>query len=174
MPRTWTEWTGALAWAEALVDWHREVHSEQWPENIDAHRTGLADTVMLLAFAIQAAARLSGQTVTNSPDDLDHVRFLVIDGFIDVRMGSVMFAADGLGPTGGQPGSGDQYSWFLRVARTQPVWEALVERVATVVRDHRAEIDPDDCPEDEHELSDRRQAVILPRKSGTRSADSTE
>ena len=161
MSRAWTEWTGALAWAEALIDWHRAGRPDQWPRDADVLRTELETTVMLTAYAIQAAARLSGRTVTISPDDLGRVRFDLIEAFVDVRTGRALLYVEGLGPTGVQPGSGRHHAWLLRLADTPLLWDELVARVATVIRDHRAQIDPHDAPEFLHDLGNRRHAVSV-------------
>jgi hypothetical protein len=167
MVRTWTEWTGAVAWAEALTDWHRVTWPDQWPEDHDEHQDDVQDTdmaavVLLIAVAIQAAARLTGCTVSRSPDDLGRVPFALIDAFVDTRMArAVLYHSAGLGPTHDQPGAGRPHARLLATAEGDTRWHDLVQRAAAVIRAHRADIHPDDALPDTHALADRRLVITL-------------
>lgn len=155
--RTWTEWTAALAWGEALTDWYRATHPNRWT---DDHRTDLAHTMMLLGVAIQAAARLSERTVTTSPDDLGRVRLALVTGLVDAAVTrTVLLHVDGIGPTGDEPGAGTQRAGLLQAAQVDSLWQALVDRASEVLRAHAAEIAPEDAYASGHVLADRRDAV---------------
>lgn len=158
----WTNWTGALAWAEALTDWDRVVNPEQWPEDGTEQLDAAGNTMLLLAHAIQAAAILDGYSVTTGPDDIKLTRLAIVAEFLTPQLASnVLYAAEELGPHGDSPGGGTQLARLMNMTSSASQASELFARTISVVRAHRSEIDPNDSPVFLHTLADRREAVTL-------------
>ncbi|WP_285509680.1 hypothetical protein, partial [Actinokineospora sp. NBRC 105648] len=105
--RVWSDWTVGLAWAEALVDWHRHAHPRAWPQDGGAQRERAGMVMMLLAYVVQTAARAARLPMSH-PHDLLPLKIPLVRSLLEPSVVQALATqtAGGLSPRRGEPGYG--------------------------------------------------------------------
>jgi hypothetical protein len=135
MARTWSEWTAALAVAEALTDWAVDDHPDRWAEDEDPR----PQVMVLLAYAIEAAAR-AAQLRAAEPDQLCPLRLHQIREYLtpDNAYG-LLESSDGLGPGPDDLGLGEARDLIRKASGGDPDrWRHVIVRARNVLRQHEA------------------------------------
>lgn len=127
----YSAWTSALAWGEALVEYHEVSH----PPSDEPRPAGRTLVMTLLGATIAETAALHGVRGTH-PDDLGAVEVLEVLSMLDLDIGVTQ---PGVTPAPGDVGDDEHAELLARARAGNEQWHDVKHRASVVLGDyHRA------------------------------------